>query len=128
MSAPSATSLPNPAPRPHGELEALRRIWKLPSGWRILTEYNNNVIGALYVATAFLFFVLAGILALLMRLQLAVPDGALIGPELYNQLFTMHGTVMMFLFAVPVVEAMGILLLPNMLGARDMTAYLYSLQ
>jgi cytochrome c oxidase subunit I+III len=120
MTATSATSLPNPAPRPAGELEALRRIWKIPSGWRLLTEYNNNVIGALYVATAFLFFVLAGILALLMRMQLAVPDGKLIGPELYNQLFTMHGTVMMFLFAVPVVEAMGILLLPNMLGARDM--------
>ena len=73
-----------------------------------------------YVGAAFLFFVLAGMLALLMRTQLAVPDNDLIGPELYNQLFTMHGTVMMFLFAVPAVEAMGILLLPNMLGARDL--------
>ena len=63
---------------------------------------------------------LAGVLALLMRVQLAVPENGLVGPTLYNQLFTMHGTVMMFLFAVPVVEAMGILLLPNMLGARDM--------
>jgi heme/copper-type cytochrome/quinol oxidase subunit 1 len=62
---------------------------------------------------------LAGILALVMRSQLAVPENRLIGPELYNQLFTMHGTIMMFLFAVPAVEAMGILLLPNMLGARD---------
>ncbi|HJQ62876.1 MAG TPA: cbb3-type cytochrome c oxidase subunit I, partial [Burkholderiales bacterium] len=54
------------------------------------------------------------------RTQLAVPNNDFIGPELYNQLFTMHGTMMMFLFAVPAVEAMGILLLPNMLGARDL--------
>ncbi len=73
-----------------------------------------------YVGTALLFFVFAGVLALLMRTQLAVPDNDLIGPDLYNQLFTMHGTVMMFLFAVPAVEAMGVLLLPNMLGARDL--------
>jgi cytochrome c oxidase subunit I+III len=111
---------PNALPRPAGELERLKQAWALPRGLRILTEYNNTVIGALYVATAFLFFVLAGILALLMRTQLAVPENDLIGPDRYNQLFTMHGTVMMFLFAVPAVEAMGILLLPNMLGARDM--------
>jgi cytochrome c oxidase subunit I+III len=114
------TGLPNPLPRPPGELEQLRKIWALPRGLRLLTEYNNNFIGGLYVATAFLFFVLAGVLALLMRTQLAVPQNTLVGPELYNQLFTMHGTIMMFLFAVPVVEAMGIVLLPNMLGARDM--------
>ena len=83
-----------------------------------------------YVATAFMFFMLAGILALMMRTQLAVPENDLIGPQLYNQLFTMHGTIMMFLFAVPAMEAMGILLLPNMLGARDLpfprlSAYAY---
>ena len=55
-----------------------------------------------------------------MRLQLAVPGNTFLSPETYNQIFTMHGTVMMFLFAVPVVEAMGILLLPQMLGARDL--------
>ena len=71
-------------------------------------------------ATAVLFFLLAGILALLMRLQLAVPSNTFLSPETYNQIFTMHGTVMMFLFAVPVVEAMGVLLLPQMLGARDL--------
>jgi cytochrome c oxidase subunit I+III len=111
---------PNAIPRPPEELEELRRVWALPRGIRLLTEYNNTFIGGLYVATAFLFFLLAGILALLMRAQLAVPGNDLVGPELYNQLFTMHGTMMMFLFAVPAVEAMGILLLPNMLGARDM--------
>ncbi|HVF62441.1 MAG TPA: cytochrome c oxidase subunit I [Casimicrobiaceae bacterium] len=126
----ASQALPNPVPRPPEEVAKLERIWAIPRGIRMLTEYNNNVIGALYVATAFAFFVFAGILALLMRAQLAVPDNTLMGPSLYNQLFTMHGTVMMFLFAVPVVEAMGILLLPNMLGARDMpfprlSAYAY---
>src|SRR5690606_1206255 len=82
------------------------------------------------IGTALLFFLLAGVLALVMRTQLAVPDNDLIGHELYNQLFTMHGTVMMFLFAVPAVEAMAMLLLPNMLGARDLpfprlSAYAY---
>jgi len=112
--------LPNPSPRPAAELEELRRVWTPPRGFRFLTEVNNNYIGIFYVAAALLFFLLAGILALLMRAQLAVPENTLIGSELYNQLFTMHGTVMMFLFAVPAVEAMGILLLPNMIGARDM--------
>jgi cytochrome c oxidase subunit I+III len=124
------SDLPNRIPRPPQELEELRRIWALPRGIRLLTEYNNTFIGGLYVGTAFVFFLLAGILALLMRTQLAVPQNDFIGPELYNQLFTMHGTMMMFLFAVPAVEAMGILLLPNMLGARDMpfprlSAYAY---
>jgi cytochrome c oxidase subunit I+III len=112
--------LPNSLPRPAGELEELRRIWAPPAGLRAVTVINNNYIGVMYVGAAFLFFLLAGILALLMRTQLAVPENALIGPGLYNQLFTMHGTVMMFLFAVPAVEAMGVLLLPNMLGARDL--------
>ncbi len=124
------SALPNPAPRPPEELKQLERIWAFPRGWRILTEYNNTFIGALYVATAFVFFLLAGVLALIMRTQLAVPENDLIKPELYNQLFTMHGTVMMFLFAVPAVEAMGVLMLPNMLGARDLpfprlSAYAY---
>jgi heme/copper-type cytochrome/quinol oxidase subunit 1 len=124
------SGLPNATPRPPGELEGLERAWALPRGIRVLTEYNNTLIGALYVATAFVFFVLAGILALVMRVQLSVPENAFVSPTLYNQLFTMHGSVMMFLFAVPAVEAMGILLLPNMLGARDMpfprlSAYAY---
>ncbi len=115
-----AIELPNPGPRPEGELEQLERIWKPPSGLAFLTVVNNTYVGLFYVATALLFFLLAGILALVMRTQLAVPENGLVGHDLYNQLFTMHGTVMMFLFAVPAVEAMGVLLLPNMLGARDL--------
>ncbi|OCK54920.1 cytochrome c oxidase subunit I [Bradyrhizobium sp. LMTR 3] len=115
-----AASHPNTLPRPSEELTQLEAIWASPGGWRIVTDVNNTVIGLFYTAAAVLFFLLAGILALLMRLQLAVPSNTFLSQEAYNQIFTMHGTVMMFLFAVPVIEAMGILLLPQMLGARDL--------
>ena len=118
--ADTAANYPNTLPRPIGEEAQLKALWATPRGWRIVTDVNNTVIGYFYVGTAMLFFLLAGILALLMRLQLAVPSNTFLGPETYNQIFTMHGTVMMFLFAVPVVEAMGMLLLPQMLGARDL--------
>ena len=122
--------LPNSLPRPPDELERLERAWKAPRGWRLLSAVNNTQIGLFYVGTALLFLVLGGILALLMRTQLAVPMNDLVGHDLYNQLFTMHGSIMMFLFAVPVIEAVGILLLPAMLGARDLpfprlSAYAY---
>ncbi|WP_291865539.1 cytochrome c oxidase subunit I [Bradyrhizobium sp.] len=117
--ADTAPEYPNRLPRPRREQAELAAIWARPRSWRIVTDVNNTVIGYFYVGTAMLFFLLAGILALLMRLQLAVPSNTFLSQETYNQIFTMHGTVMMFLFAVPVVEAMGILLLPQMLGARD---------
>jgi len=122
--------LPNPLPRPDDELARLEAVWKPPSGFRLLTAVNNTYIGVFYVATAFVFFLAAGVLALLMRVQLAVPESNFLDQATYNQMFTMHGTVMMFLFAVPVVEAIGVLLLPNMLGARDLpfprlSAYAY---
>ncbi|MDR6830956.1 cytochrome c oxidase subunit I+III [Bosea sp. BE271] len=115
-----AAGLPSALPRPEGERERLEAVWRSPRGWRVVTEVNNTVIGYFYIATAFLFFLLAGILGLLIRLQLAVPGNDFLSPQTYNQIFTMHGTVMMFLFAVPAVEAVGILLLPQMLGARDL--------
>jgi cytochrome c oxidase subunit I+III len=117
--ADTAPDYPSTLPRPRGEQARLEAIWASPKSWRIVTDVNNTVIGYFYVGTAVLFFLLAGTLALLMRLQLAVPGNRFLSQETYNQIFTMHGTVMMFLFAVPVVEAMGILLLPQMLGARD---------
>ena len=118
--ASPAAPLPNRLPRPEGEVEALQRAWEPPTGWRRLTAVNNSQIGVYYLATALLFFVLAGVLALIMRTQLALPGNALVGADTYNQLFTMHGSVMMFLFAVPVVEAVAVWLLPSMLGARDL--------
>ena len=113
--------LPTEGPRPEGELEQLEAAWcgpRRPGEW--LTAVNNNIIGVYYVGAAMLFFVLAGVLALLMRTQLALPMTGFLPQETYNQIFTMHGTVMMFLFAVPAVEALGVLLLPQMLGARDL--------
>ncbi|AMJ62988.1 cytochrome c oxidase subunit I [Bosea sp. PAMC 26642] len=123
MTSPSTAAdptYPNLLPRPAGELAALEKVWAGPKGWRIISDVNNTVIGYFYIATAFLFFLAAGILGLLIRLQLALPGNDFLSQETYNQIFTMHGTVMMFLFAVPAVEAVGVLLLPAMLGARDM--------
>ncbi|MBB3309600.1 cytochrome c oxidase subunit 1 [Rhizobium sp. BK196] len=69
--------------------------------------------------TAFVFLILGGMLALAMRLQLAQPEARFIGPDRYNQIFTMHGSNMMFLFAVPVMEAMGVYLVPLLVGTRN---------
>jgi cytochrome c oxidase subunit I+III len=126
----STAQLPNPVPRPEGELERLEDVWRTPRGWRFLSSVNNTSIGLLYIGTTLLFFVLAGILGLLIRTQLAVPENTFLSAGTYNQVFTMHGTVMMFLFAIPVVEALAVYLLPNMLGARDLpfprlSAYAY---
>jgi cytochrome c oxidase subunit I+III len=110
----------NPTPRPAGELEELERIWATPRGWRVISAVNNTVIGVIYLGVAFLFFLMAGVLALLMRTQLASGGNDFIGQELYNQMFTVHGTTMMFLFAVPAMEALGVMLLPQMLAARDL--------
>jgi len=111
---------PTNEPRPEGELERLEQIWCAPKGWQWLTAINNNYVGVYYVGASMLFFVLAGVLALLLRTQLALPLNGFLPQETYNQLFTMHGTIMMFLFAVPAVEALGVLLLPQMIGARDL--------
>lgn len=112
--------LPNPGDRDPRELEDLKRIWATPGGFRLLTAVNNTVIGLLYIGVAFLFFLMAGVLALVMRTQLALPENDFIGQDLYNQIFTVHGTTKMFLFAVPAVEALGGMLLPQMLAARDL--------
>src|SRR4051794_617727 len=86
-------------------------------GW--LASVDHKSVGLRFIITAFLFFVAGGILAALMRMQLARPENNLIGPDLYNQLFTTHGTTMMFLFAVPVMGAMAIYFVPLMIGARN---------
>ncbi|BBK35957.1 cytochrome c oxidase subunit I [Allostella sp. ATCC 35155] len=107
-------------PRPAGERAELLRIWATPQGWRLPSAVNNTVIGLFYLGAAFAFFLLAGIVALLMRTQLAQGDATFLSQDLYNQMFTMHGTTMMFLFAVPAMEALGVMLLPQMLAARDL--------
>ena len=100
--------------------EQLRCAWQPPAGWRYWTSANNTQVGIWYAATAFAFMLFAGVLALIVRAQLAVPANDLVSADFYNQAFTLHGTVMMFLFAVPIFEAVAIFLLPSMLGARDL--------
>jgi cytochrome c oxidase subunit I+III len=84
-----------------------------------LSSVDHKVIGRRYMITALMFLFLGGLAAVAMRLQLARPDSRLIGPDLYNQLFTVHGTNMMFLFAVPVMEAFGAYFVPLMVGTRN---------
>jgi cytochrome c oxidase subunit I+III len=103
-----------------GQRERLLAAWNPPAGWRRWSEVNNTEVGVWYTLTAFAFFLFGGLLALVMRLQLAVPDNDLVSAELYEQLFTLHGSIMMFLFAVPIFEAFSIMVLPQILGARDL--------
>ena len=99
---------------------ALAETWKTPSSlWGALATVDHKIIGRRYIVTAFVFLALGGILAVLMRLQLAQPEARLLGPDRYNQIFTMHGANMMFLFAVPVMEAMAVYLVPLMVGTRN---------
>jgi cytochrome c oxidase subunit I+III len=102
------------------EEKRLAKAWARPEGWGYFSDVNNSVVGLWYIAAAFAFMLFGGVLALIMRTQLAVPDNDLVSAQTYNQLFTLHGTVMMFLFAVPIFEAVAILILPAMLGARDL--------
>lgn len=98
----------------------LARTWGSGAGLRgALTTVDHKIIGRRYILTAFLFLGLGGLLAMVMRAQLSRPESGLVGPDLYNQLFTMHGTTMMFLFAVPVMEAFGVYLVPLMVGTRN---------
>ena len=98
----------------------LEKVWGTAPGiWGTLTTVDHKIIGRRYITTAFLFLFLGGISAILMRLQLAQPESWLIGPDLYNQLFTMHGTTMMFLFGVPIGEAFAVYLVPLMVGTRN---------
>src|SRR5215213_8889596 len=103
------------------KLEArLERTWARPPGilgW--LATVDHKEIGRRYIVTALIFLALGGVLALLMRLQLARPDNAMIGASRFNELFTMHGTTMMFLFAVPVMEGVAVFIIPLMLGTRS---------
>ncbi|MBA2270453.1 MAG: cytochrome c oxidase subunit I, partial [Chthoniobacterales bacterium] len=98
----------------------LAKVWETPKGWRYWSAVNNTVVGVWYTATAFSFFAFGGILALLIRIQLAVPGNDFLSAEMYNQVFTVHGSVMMFLFAIPVFESIAVIFLPQMLGARDL--------
>jgi cytochrome c oxidase subunit 1/cytochrome c oxidase subunit I+III len=99
----------------------LRRSWAEPAGlvsW--LATVDHKRIGVRYMVTALTFFFLGGVEAAVMRAQLARPDARVLSPEAYDQLFSMHGITMIFLFATPMLSGFGNYLVPLMLGARDM--------
>src|SRR5437588_26837 len=102
------------------ERAELARTWHEQEGilGRIVSV-DHKTIGRRYIITAFIFFVLGGIEALLMRLQLAIPEKRILKSDLYDQIFTMHGTTMMFFFAVPMMLGLGLYFVPLMVGTRN---------
>jgi cytochrome c oxidase subunit I len=99
------------------EIEVPRRTRRWVD-WVTTTDHKK--IGILYLVTTFVFFMLGGVEALLMRTQLGVPNNTLLSGQTYNELLTMHGTTMVFLFVVPVMAGFGNYFVPLMIGARDM--------
>jgi cytochrome c oxidase subunit I len=85
-----------------------------------ITTVDHKRIGIMYIATCLLFFLAGGVMALLMRTQLATADSEIVSRDTYNQLFTMHGTTMIFLVIVPIWAGFANYLVPLMIGARDM--------
>jgi cytochrome c oxidase subunit 1 len=105
-------------PRPQvlaAEVQPENRHW---TSW--ITTTDHKKIGILYLYTTFIFFVLGGVEALMIRLQLGLPENTFLSPEKYNQMFTMHGTTMVFLFVIPAMAGFANYVLPLMIGARDM--------
>ena len=100
--------------------ELYRSDWRRGRVASWVTTTDHKKIGILYVVTSLIFFVAGGVLALLMRAQLATPDEGFITQNSYNELFTIHGTTMIFLFIVPLWAGFANFLVPLMIGARDM--------
>src|SRR5512142_633296 len=120
--AESAAEVRLPVDHPDPGLDArLREIWATPHtlyGW--LSTVDHKKIGLRYLATSFVFLFLGGVEAVLIRLQLARPDQRLLGPEAYDQVFTLHGLTMILWYAAPVLSGFANYLIPLILGARDM--------
>ncbi len=103
------------------DVQLLDHIWGARPGfigW--LGQCNHKAIGRRLVFTSFVFLLIGGALALVMRTQLAFPDNDVVGAQQFNELFTMHGTIMMFLFVVPMLKGFVVYVAPLALGARDM--------
>src|SRR3954462_3629423 len=111
------TTAVRPKARPQVTAHAVRPEARGWTSW--ITTTDHKKIGILYLYTTLVFFVLGGVEALLLRIQLGTPDNTFLSPEKYNQLFTMHGTTMIFLVIVPVWAGFANYLMPLMIGARD---------
>ena len=96
-----------------------RKLW-LDHVNEWLTTVDHKRIGLMYIAYALIFLIVAGLEAVLMRIQLAVPDNHFISPAVFNRMFTMHGTTMVFFVGMPILFGFGNYLVPLMIGARDM--------
>ena len=100
---------------------AAHRAEREPRGWTSwITTTDHKRIGIMYMVTTFVFFCLGGVEALMIRLQLGAAEQHAGHAAVYNQLFTMHGTTMVFLFVVPMMAGLANYFLPLMIGARDM--------
>ncbi len=109
MTATAATPTTTAAPRrPLGQEVA-----------RILTTTDHKLIGKLYLGTSFAWFLIGGVMAMLIRSELAYPGMQVVNEELYNQLFTMHGTIMLLLFATPLFFGFGNVIMPLQIGSPD---------
>lgn len=103
------------------EPEPLEALWHdRPGLIGFLTTVDHKRIGLRYIYTSFAFFFISGLMALVMRAQLAQPHGNILGPGAYNELMTVHGTTMIFLFNTPILAGFGNYLVPLQIGARDM--------
>ncbi|MGQ9366395.1 cytochrome c oxidase subunit I [Azospirillum sp. ST 5-10] len=101
--------------------DKLHKTWETKPGlYGWIATVDHKEIGLRYIVTAFAFLVAGGVEALIMRIQLAGPDTAVVPPEVYDQLFSMHGITMIFLYALPVLSGFSNYLFPLVLGARDM--------
>jgi len=86
-----------------------------------MTSTDHKVIGYMYLITSVMWFFIAGLMALAIRAELAIPGMQIISLEQYNQLFTMHGTIMLFLFATPLFVGFGNVIMPLQIGAPDVS-------
>ena len=111
-----------PTTRSHEQaLRDLERAWSSKRGLPgFLSAVNHKQIGMRFIWTALIFLLIGGVEGILLRIQLAQSESTFLDPETYNQIFTMHGTTMMFLFAVPVLEGLAMYLAPLQVGTRDM--------
>ncbi|GGD91551.1 hypothetical protein GCM10011515_09030 [Tsuneonella deserti] len=112
---------PPASPNPAEVAERLENIWGDAPGLRgWFGTVDHKTIGVRYMITSFVFLILGGLEALVMRIQLAQPNATTLSPEQYNQLFSLHGVTMIFLYAMPVLSGFSNYLWPLMLGSRDM--------
>jgi cytochrome c oxidase subunit 1 len=124
VTQPPASPTPAEFPPPPGSAQpAPVRTFRRPTHprglWNWITTVDHKKLGLLYSGTAFLFFLIGGIEALLLRIQLGSPNNTFLSADAYNQVFTMHGTTMIFLVVMPLSTGLANYLLPLMIGARD---------